>query len=303
MTNCKLMKSINFFTSIPPEVWVEKLIYPKKCYQWFFLNKCTYSHRQCFISFLFRNIIEKCRFGVVQLRVEIRKEKIIINHQEWEIKNLSRFTKIVREAFISRGFSIPWNGRTITHHTQIMEAQNEAQISLKEFCLVWPRIRAALIRYNPSIRTTIFPSENTPVTILREFIDNPKNSIYLDNVKAFKFNELELTTFPFGINQFQNLEILDLSYNALTHVPDLAFPNLKKLYLNNNLLFAFTSDLQCPNLQILNISECQLKKFSPNLNNCKSLKIVNLNHNKLKKFSVKFKNCKEPEALLLKFNR
>lgn len=309
------MSGINFshgdskIYKIPEDVCIENIVYRANCYSWIFTNKAAYHHRHYLITFLFHNIMKSCGGGPTQLQVEFKEGKILINSREFgitaslDMKDLPRFTTLIREAFISQGFLILWSIRPFTHHSQIIEVQNKAEKCLEALQLAWPPMRSFLINYNPSTPATTFPDKNAPINAIRKFFDNSKNAIYFNNVKILFLNNLGLTEFPFGINRFQDLEGLRLTDNALTTIPDLAFSKLKDLYLTNNPLKTFSPNLQCPKLQILNIAKCQLENFFSNLNNCTSLKVLNLTDNKLKKLSIDFKNCKNLEGLYAPSNQ
>ena len=76
------------------------------------------------------------------------------------------------------------------------------------------------------------------------------------------------------IQQFPNLEILDVSNNRLTSFPSLTLQNLKKLNLENNMI-----------KEIKGLVMPQLKKFAADNNPLKS--ITNVQAPALKKFKIK----------------
>lgn len=306
-------------TIIPNEVWIGKIIYPEQCLSWFFVNKRSYDQSQHFISFLFENIMKQCESGSMTLKVEFKEQKIFIDNEVFgpikllRITDLFRLSTLIQGSFESQGFfSIQWGNQTIVHHSQFMHAQNKAKESLEALLIAWPTMRDALSKDSP-IGT--LPAENASINEIRAFFENPKNADYLNKVWLLDLAELGLTITPFGLNQFKNLERLLLNDNALTSVPYLNLPKLKKLNLQNNSLSwlprYFTgcpsldtlnlaknkikvcnSDFSlCQQLRILQINECELEEFTPNLRCCTNLTFVKLENNRLKYLSTDFSKC------------
>lgn len=269
----------NYLNRLPDEVTVQ-FTYESGCLPYYHLvNKLAYFQSQYYVTLLFRNIMK--HFGSDNsLQVEFKEGKVFIDGKEFgtiaslRLSHLTRVADIIREKFISQGF--PWEIQTIVHHSQLVEAQNEAKKSLEELPLVWPKMREALAENN-NLPIDI-PHENASIKGICAFLLNPKNAVYLNKVKVLSFFDLGLKVSPFGINLFKNLEKLNFSYNQFEKVPYLDLLNLYEVFFGTNQISTFPNQIfkGCPSLSSLDLMRNRISVVDTNLCDYPGLKILHL---------------------------
>jgi hypothetical protein len=131
--------------------------------------------------------------------------------------------------------------------------------------------------------------------IEEQLLNDPKKVVLKDKLKVFP---KELYNFK------ESLEIIDLSDNLLTELPDdlHVFSKLKIIFLSNNPFEVLPEVLgKCSTLKMIGAKACKINTI-PSNSLPKSLKWLTLTDNKIKKIPSAIGDCKDIQKLILSGN-
>lgn len=147
-----------------------------------------------------------------------------------------------------------------------------------------------------------------------------------EDIESVVLHHNQLNTLPINIYNFTNLQILDVSYNGLTTLPDVLFhcrltnliaknnsltneslPKnfthstvLKEINLSGNNLTVFPEQiLDFPNLKFLHLSGNSISNISNNIHRLRSLQLLALGGNKLTEVAAAVGELKVLQVLML----